>query len=460
MKNNKHFSILRRTFLAGMGTSAAATFLRPLVAQAQAPTGSPQRLLLIHRPCGTTMDKWWPTAGASPTAWTASPLLSSFEKLRAKMTIVKGVDCPRVQSWLGDKHGAGMLAMVSPSPKDPGNNKAWPVLPGYTVAQQNDTNAKFFTATDKSIDQYLLEKIAALKGAKIPSVQTTSSTESADTKRDSCLRAVSYSKPVATAPFPTALWPEVRPGTAFTTIFGQAMAGMSAGDLARLQAQNKSVLDYISKGLTGLKPRLPASEYHKIDANMTAISELEKGLSSMGTGRQCVPPTLGALPTAPSGVSINDAQHFDSSLQHMNIIKTMFQCDITRVASFTFGYGNSDLKFTNILPIAAKAGFTGAGSSLNNVDGHHNISHDNGSDPPAAKYAIDKLYCDITAKLLLDMDAIPDGTGGNTLLDNTLVVFWNECSDGNSHDTKDMPILLFGGKFLNLQVGKYIQFPK
>src|SRR5882672_6872078 len=144
MKKDRNFQILRRSFLAGLGTTAAANFIRPLIAQAQSATGAPQRLLLIHRPVGTAMggaagslmDKWWPTG--TGTTWTSSPLISSFDKLRNDMVIIKGMDCPRVQDWLGDKHGAGMLAMISPSPKDKGSTDRhnWPVLPGYTQAQQ------------------------------------------------------------------------------------------------------------------------------------------------------------------------------------------------------------------------------------------------------------------------------------------------------------------------------------
>lgn len=63
----------------------------------------------------------------------------------------------------------------------------------------------------------------------------------------------------------------------------------------------------------------------------------------------------------------------------------------------------------------------------------------------------------MTASLLLDMKDTPDGAG--SLLDNTLVVYWNNCSIGNSHDTVDIPVLLFGGKFMNLQGGSYLQFP-
>src|SRR5262249_40936524 len=79
------FRFRRRSFLAGAGTTALATMLRPIMAYAQAGI-TPQRLLLIHRPCGTALGssntmypndtRWWPTGGT--TGWTASPLLSSF----------------------------------------------------------------------------------------------------------------------------------------------------------------------------------------------------------------------------------------------------------------------------------------------------------------------------------------------------------------------------------------------
>jgi hypothetical protein len=458
---DRNFRIVRRNFLAGMGTTGAAAFLRPLIAQAQSPTGSPQRILLIHRPCGSEMTKWWPTGGV--TDWVSSPLISSFDKLRSDMVIMKGVDCPRMQQWLGDKHGAGMIAMVAPPPKDKGSDlHVWPVLPGYTPAQQEDTNAKFFTSTDKTIEQLFLEKIPALKGTVIPSVQLTSSTESADSRRDCCLRVVSYSKPDPAAQFPTPLWPESRPSVAFMNIFGK-VTGMDPAQVARIQAQNKSVLDFITGGLNGLRPRLPASQAPKIDAHMTALRDLERNLNGVvggGPGRQCLPPTLGALPPVASGISRNDTEHYASSLQQMQIIKTMFQCDLTRVASFTFGYGNSGIAFANVLKVAGLLDVykDTKGGVITDTEGHHNLSHNAGTGYREAQYIVDKVYCDITAKLLEDMKATPDGIGPGSLLDNTLVVFWNECSEGNPHAVNDMPVLAFGGKFLKLQGGKYIQF--
>jgi hypothetical protein len=40
------------------------------------------------------------------------------------------------------------------------------------------------------------------------------------------------------------------------------------------------------------------------------------------------------------------------------------------------------------------------------------------------------------------------------------IVALRGCSVGNSHSVVDMPILAFGGKFLNLQGGKYLPFGK
>jgi hypothetical protein len=119
----RNFRMARRAFLAGVGTSALGTMLRPIMAYAQ--TGSaPQRLLVIHRPCGTSLGTgvpgdawWWPSGGT--TGWTASPLISSFTDgkiaaLQNKMVVLKNLSAPRNMNWSGDRHGAGFLAMMTP----------------------------------------------------------------------------------------------------------------------------------------------------------------------------------------------------------------------------------------------------------------------------------------------------------------------------------------------------------
>jgi hypothetical protein len=439
MSRAQRARLTRRAALAGLGTAGAAAFLRPYRSEAQAAT-SPQRLLLIHRPCGTVPAKWWPTGGA--TDWVSSSILSSFDKLRNDMVILKGVDCPRVQNWLGDKAGAGMIAMMCPPPVDkgPSDLHVWPVLPGYTLAEQNDTNGRFFTAPDKSIDQLFLEKIPTLGAGRIPSMQLAASQGSANAQSDPCVRVVSYAK-LPTAQLPTALWPEYRPTQALANLMAAVMGPQ--GSLADL-ALEKSMLDFVTADLTRIRPRLPMSQLPRIDAHISALRDLEKNLTT-GGGAQCTPPTLGPLPSVPLGAIAEDVQHLELCKQQMQIIKTAFQCDITRVISFSYTWGESGIHFNTVLP-----------GTVTNTSGYFDISHLGGTNPLQAMESIEKFYADMTAGLLLDMKNTPDGAG--SLLDNTLVVYWNHFSDGNASGITDVPVLLFGGKFLNLQGGKFLDF--
>src|SRR6516225_7884393 len=185
--------MLRRTFLGGAAASALGALWRPIMAGAA--TGvAPQRLLLIHRPCGSnslTNGRWWPTGGA--TGWTASPLLASFTdgkiaSLQNQIVVLKGLTCPRNMNWLGDGHGGGYLGMLTPVPKDIGTN-SWPQSASATPATRADGHSKSLTPTDQSADQLLLGLIPALGGRPIPSVQLTVSTESSDQTNDlHCLR--------------------------------------------------------------------------------------------------------------------------------------------------------------------------------------------------------------------------------------------------------------------------------
>jgi hypothetical protein len=445
MSSNKT-RFARRTLLAGLGTAAAGALLKPVVAHSQ--TGlAPQRLLLIHRPCGSVPKAWWPQSGGL-TDWVASPLLASFDKLRNDMVVMRGVDCPRIQDWLGNKPAAGMIAMMAPPPKDKGPDDlhVWPVLPGFTPVELNDPNGRFITSTDMTIDQLFLQKVPQLRRSLVPSLQLTASLESANSAHSSCDHVVSYSKLNPAAQLPTPLWPEARPNVVLQNLFGTLM-GMSPDDVAKRQALNKSMLDFLRGDLNRIRPRLPASEVPKIDAHLDALRTLELQLAGAAS-RACVAPTLGALPTATGQISEEDARYLECCKQQSLLIKTAFQCDLTRVISFTFGCYVSPLHFINILPPG----------TIQDAAAIGDISHNGGTGYLEAQQATEKFFCDTTASLLLDLKNTPDGTGPGSLLDNTLVVFWNECSVGNTHSMIDMPILAFGGKFLNLQGGKYLQY--
>jgi Protein of unknown function (DUF1552) len=466
-------NIGRRALLGGLAASgAAATFLRPILGQA-ANGIAPQRLLMIHRPCGSAMNAtdnpgapsfWWPTSGASGgTDWVVAPggLIDSFNAVRKSMVVMKGVHCPRNPGWHGDKHGAGMVGMISPSPKDTGLDSL-PVIPGKEAEAKSNTEGKFFTATDRSIDQLFLNTIPTLKSlAAIPSISLTPDLISAQADAY-CIRVVSYAKDNPNAAIPTPLHPIPDPAIAFKNLFGTVMMGQDDAAVARALAQDKSVIDFINGDLNSLRPRLPKLAKDKVDSHLAALRQLEMQLTSTGSGRMCTQPTLvpvdSVIPAGTAGDgdtnANNDARYHQAALEQFKIIKTAFQCDLTRVATFTWGWGNQGIRFkdviTKLMPDA----------KMDNVEGYHSLSHNGGMNPHQAQYFVDKYHCQMTANLLADLAATPDDMNGGSLLDNTLVVFWNECSVGAVHGWEDMPVLLFGGKFLNLQGGRYFDFGK
>ena len=470
---------LRRTFLGGLAAGAAGAIWRPIMANAQ--TGAaPQRLLLIHRPCGSnSLDngRYWPSGGT--TGWQASPLLSSFTdgkiaSLQSQMVVLKGLTCPRNMNWLGDGHGSGYLGMMTPPPKDTGGNSR-PQSASATPASRSDGHSKTTTAIDQSIDQLLLSQIPALKGAPcpVPSVQLAASTESSDQSGDlHCLRVTSYAKGT-NGSLPAPLWPESSPANAFKNYFGSGLMNLTPAQVSRVVAQKKSVLDFAMGSITALQSQAPKSQLSKVNAHLDAIRQLETNIAASASAGQCTPPTFPGGPISPSpgmfsgadgqGGVLNvgrlDFETYPVWEQQKEIIKTMFMCDLTRVISFTFGYGNSGIHFQNGVfndPALAGKYVDLNGKAITDANGHHDISHLVGTGAVDSSYIVEKYYHDRTAELLAELAATPD-VGGGTLLDNTLVVYWTEVSDGAAHGAVDMPVVLFGGKFLKLRGGSSLQ---
>jgi hypothetical protein len=472
--------MLRRTFLGGAAASALGALARPILAGAA--TGvAPQRLLVIHRPCGSnslTNGRWWPTGGTTGNVgWQASPLLASFTdgkiaSLQNQMVVLKGLTCPRNMNWLGDGHGGGYLGMLTPPPKDTGTG-SWPQSSSATAATRADGHSKSLTPTDQSFDQMLLGQIPTLQGRPVASVQLTASTESSDQTNDlHCLRVTSYKQGAAGAQ-PTPLWPESSPAAAFKNYFGASLMNLTPDQMARAAAQEKSVLDFAMGSYTALQSQMPKSQLPKLSAHLDAIRQLETMVAATGTAGSCTPPMFAGGPFQPSppmfsgvdgqgGVSSVgklDVETYPMWEQHKEIIKTLFLCDLTRVISFTFAYGNSGIHFQNGVfndPALAGKYADPNGNAIANPDGHHDISHLQGTNATDASYICEKYYHDRTAELLAELAATPD-IGGGTLLDNTLVVYWTEVSDGAAHGVVDMPVVLFGGKFLKLGGGRFLQ---
>lgn len=414
-------SVARRSVLAGVGAGVLGMLIRPL--QAQEAMGPPKRLLIVHRPCGTILSRFFPSTG-SARDFTLPDITQAFEPLRDDMVIVNGINCPRDHGWSGDQHAAALITMMG--------GKKFVAIPGTSA--DGDPNAKNIVAPDMTIDQYLLSQVKDLQ-ASVPSLQSTAYLPS--TGGLPSFKVMSYKASSQ------ALFPEHDAAALFKRLFIGESAGLSAEEIARKLDQSQGVLERVNADLARLQGLIPASQKPKLDAHLSALKTLEASLQGPATpGKECTPPTLLGLEAPTNGATADEASHLTLAQNQLGIIRAAFQCDITRVATFSFAHGNSDLRFNKIASNFAATGV------------HHGISHEQGADDYKAR--IDQIYCEQLADFLLKMKAVPEGAGN--LLDNTLVVFFNECADGNGHTIENMPITMFGGKNLGLQTGQHLNF--
>jgi hypothetical protein len=451
MANDRHFRISRRPLLFGLGSMAgAATLLRPLIAEAEG--ASPKRFLWIHYPCGTVAGfgtegagsewTWFPT-GSGPT-YTPSSLIKLFDAVKGSILPFDNIHLGDPdQKTQGDKHAQGMMWMGT----------GWMAVEMNTSQRDPDqANNHYITVREgtKSIDQQLLDVVPDLtaplvaggKGPPFKSIQLVGSATSMPNQGFTCLRVISY------AGKDQPLYGEGRSQTAFNNIFsGAMMPGVDPAVFARQQAQKKSVLDFVMDDITRLQAIVPISQRPKFDAQLTSIRALEARISTTPPPvGQIVKPVLATEPTTGhNGANANEARHETLIKNQLEIIRTAFASDLTRVASISYADGNNVLR-----PIA----FVPSPTFSNTGDGH-GVSHSGkGTDAIKAKGQVVAMYTRATAELLTNMSKTPEMTG--SLLDNTLGMYFSECRDGDIHERRRNPCMLFGGKFLGLKTGQYM----
>jgi len=380
------------------------------------------------------------------------------------------IDGLNIVATTGDKtHEGGMVALMT----------GVPTL--GKIGQQDHASG------GPSIDQILLDRSPMLGGAA-SSVKTPfgSLALAADIRSDRdevSPRVLSYRPNIAgQSDFGKArqpMFPETQPLNVFNRIFGGTTPTTPTNNAAALLAQKKSVLDSIRADLTRMRTLIPSSETSKIDAHADAIQKLEAsiqaslgtaGAGGMGsTGSTCVkpmaPPSFaetGVVTSslAPSGGSKlsgvdyylpNDANshpHQVLGRLQLELIKTAFACDLVRVATYMWSAGTNHVVFP--------ANFNGVSRGSGASSPHHPPSHETGAANQAWLSAIDVWYAQQTSEAIQAYAAQTD-IDGNSLLDNTVIVYLTEVARAYDHDFRNVPYLVFGGKNTKIQGGKFIK---
>jgi hypothetical protein len=402
--------ISRRRFLAGAGGAAGLATMSGVLSRLalSQPVRPPTRLLIIHKPVGTIPEHYECTGGERD--FVLSPILAPFAGLRSHLTIVDGLDILKKDNTPGEDHGNAMITFMT----------------GGVSYKPDASNV--VTAERASIDHVLSLRDDVTGDAPIRSLQLA-----ADVRTHQLMaRTLTYAGRGAAMP------PEQRPFAAYARVFGGLADGaLSPDELARARARKQSVLDFARGGLDRLAPRLGAAERIRLERHLDAVRELERVMDrTLGVDTTWLERRANAIdPT-------DNDQHADIGRLHLDIIRTAFECDLTRVATFAWAAGTTHVNLSRLIP------------GTEDVD-HHTISH--GGDGSAAdQAAIHRWYNERTADFVQTLHDTPDDAGGS-LLDNTLVVMFSEMRLG-SHTFDGIPLVLLGGAGGRLAGGRRLVY--
>ena len=210
--------------------------------------------------------------------------------------------------------------------------------------------------------------------------------------------------------------PIPNPAQLFQKLFGGEEG--SAAQIAWLHQRKRSVLDSLHKDATRLSARLPASYQPVLTSYLETVREVEIGLTQGGF--TCTPNL--SQPTQDfSSPNTNYVLRFQ--LMHQMLVLAM-QCGLTNAATVMYGPGVSEeLNFAEAL---------GAGN------GHHAVAHHQNAQGSIDRLKqMNRLQVGLLADLLEKLKAAQ-------LLDETLVLYGSDMSDGNVHLSENLPMLLCG----------------
>jgi hypothetical protein len=410
-------------------------------------------------PCGTVPYAFTPTGQG--TSYVASRLIQPFMDmgLRADTTVLSGLKDVVTTSGGGAQEVGTVIRTTGVSP--PGTRK-------------NEGEMDDSVAGGPSFDQIFLKRVARLQrdgvgyanaigDERVDSYETSSRCLSYGYNR----REIAANVPTPTITENEPLLPIGSPNKLYARLFSGFVPGNNPSDVVRALELRRSVLDYASGELRRLEQLAPASEKPKIEMHTEAIRRLEQQLVARGAALDCIPP---AEPDPALAASQGSAQNYGNPIApadesatlarigklHLEILRTAFQCDVIRVASFQWTAACDRVAFGGMYPSEPDLSYR-----------HHPVSHRivrvSESPPvePGTQADVEQFLINVqawfnnhTAEFLSSLKNTQDAFG-NSLLDHTIVPFVTDIASA-AHTRTNLPALIFGGRALGIQGGQYL----
>ena len=410
----KNLKMSRRRVLRGIGASLALPFLDIMAADLP-PAGAakrPLRLGYLYFPNGASEGSWEAKkTGKDGRLLELNRWMEPLEPFRNELIIPRNMWTPR-----GNGHGAGTAT--------------W--LTGYSY------DGEEINAGGQSADQVAAGHFSGK--TLLPSLELSCQGEgyfSNDLPRNS----ISW----ASAGRPTSR--EVVPRTVYDRMFRTSRQGL-----------NKSVLDLVLADARSLLRKVGRDDRRKVDEYLESVRSVEKRLEFADTQARRLQADRALTDTLVRPRPGIPASHQEYVKLLLDMMLLAFWSDATRVCSFMLDHGQSNRYFDFIRGVK---GTWHALSHYKDINGK--TEDDDGKTSWSTVGSKKEMYNAVTrwhheqvAYLLGRMKTIREGAGG-TLLDNSLILYGSSISDGHEHGSKNLPLLLAGGRSAGVSPGRQLE---
>jgi hypothetical protein len=228
---------------------------------------------------------------------------------------------------------------------------------------------------------------------------------------------------------------ESDPRRIFHQLFGTVKGQTDAQQRASLR-NTSSMLDFLLEDSRRLQLQLGRGDSAKLDEYLTSVREVEQQVVRTDAWLDVAKPEVGEDVVNLEAVQADPAEYIKTIY---DLLFLAFRTDSTRVATYQIsredGQGIGD-KFPSVL------GFKGS---------HHGLSHSTATEDGYENWGrYDEFLSAQFAQFVQRLKSTAEGDG--TLLDRTMLLYG--CSTSTTHNARNYPIVLAGGRTCGLQHGQ------
>lgn len=226
-----------------------------------------------------------------------------------------------------------------------------------------------------------------------------------------------------------------KPSEVFQKLFVQGSREEVEQQIARLR-DGRSVLDAVGDRARSLGRRLGPSDRDKLDQYFSSVRELEQRLVKVEEWEQKSKPTVDV--DAPEDIDDRGELIGRTRLMY-KMARLALETDSTRLITLAINQGGGP-----------KVNLPGVSQA------HHPLTHHGNREESITQLkTIETAQMEVFSELLGDLKSLQET--GESLLDRTMVLYGSNLGNANSHDTKNMPMILAGGGFKH---GQHLVFDK